>query len=328
MVRFVVDPTTEEEVIASLGIPELTFFDELAYTGTAAGGLVAHACMAVATGDGQQRTALSCDEREVWGSGMGLGRLPGVGGRGRRRSWSLSASWYRANSWQCMPGRHMYEYGTTSAQFGAISVACRKHANMNPRAIMYGRPMTIEDHQNSRMIYDPFHLLDCCLETDGGAAIVISSAERAQDMRQRPVYVSAVAQSLVPPILENGPISQTVAAVSGPRLFDIAGITPQDIDAAQIYDHFSALVLFALEDYGFCAKGEGGAFVEGGRIEIGGELPINTAGGHLSEAYVHTVNHIIEGVRQLRGCSTAQVPDAEFVLVDTGEGVGAMILRR
>ena len=147
-------------------------------------------------------------------------------------------------------------------------------------------------------------------------------------MRQRPVYVSAVAQSLVPPILENGPISQTVAAVSGPRLFDIAGITPQDIDAAQIYDHFSALVLFALEDYGFCAKGEGGSFVEGGRIEIGGELPINTAGGHLSEAYVHTVNHIIEGVRQLRGCSTAQVPDAEFVLVDTGEGVGAMILRR
>ena len=102
--------------------------------------------------------------------------------------------------------RHMYEYGTTSAQFGAISVACRKHANMNPRAIMYGRPMTIEDHQNSRMIYDPFHLFDCCLETDGGAAIVISSAERAKDMRQRPVYVSAVAQSLVPPILENAPI--------------------------------------------------------------------------------------------------------------------------
>ena len=108
----------------------------------------------------------------------------------------------------------------------------------------------------------------------------------------------------------------------------MAGITPQDIDVAQIYDHFSALVLFAIEDYGFCPKGEGGPFVEGGRIEIGGELPINTAGGHLSEAYVHTVNHIIEGVRQLRGASTAQVPDAEHVLVDTGEGVGAMVLRR
>ena len=327
MVRFVVDPTPEEEVIASLGIPELTFFDELAYTGTAAGGLVAHACMAVASGLANNvllYRAMNGRSGKRYGSGAITGR------RGQGQSAFMEPFGLLVPGQQlAMYARcHMYEYGTTSAHFGAISVACRKHANMNPRAIMYGRPMTIEDHQNSRMIYDPFHLFDCCLETDGGAAIVISSAERAKDMRQRPVYVSAVAQSLVPPIIENGPISQTVAAKAGPRLFDMAGITPQDIDVAQIYDHFSALVLFAIEDYGFCPKGEGGPFVEGGRIEIGGELPINTAGGHLSEAYVHTVNHIIEGVRQLRGASTAQVPDAEHVLVDTGEGVGAMILRR
>jgi len=327
MVRFVVDPTTEEEVIASLGISELTFYDELAYTGTASGGLVAHACMAVATGMANNVLLYRAMNGRS-GRRYGAGAITGRRGQGQAAFMEPFGLLVPGQQLAMCARRHMYEYGTTSLQFGAIAVACRKHANMNPRAIMYGRPMSLEDHQNSRMIYDPFHLFDCCVETDGGAAIIITSAEKAKDLPHKPVYISAVTQSLVPPILETGAVSETVARRSGSRLFNMAGMTPSDIDVAQIYDHFSAFVLFALEDYGFCAKGEGGPFVENGRIEIGGALPVNTAGGHLSEAYVHSVNHIIEGVRQLRGTSTAQVNNAEAVLVDTGEGVGAMILRR
>ncbi len=223
--------------------------------------------------------------------------------------------------------RRMHEYGTTSRQFGAVAVACRKHANMNPMALMYGRTLTIEDHQSSRMIYHPFRLYDCCLETDGGAAIVITSAERAGDSRHRPAYIMAAVQSLSPQLENRWSVTETATRRSAGRLFEMAGVTPRDIDVAQIYDHFSAMVIFTLEDLGLCKRGEGGPFVEEGGIEIGGELPVNTAGGHLSEAYVHAVNHIIEGVRQIRGVSTAQVPDAELALVDS-DGLGTLILRR
>lgn len=327
MVRFAVDPTSEEELIASLGIPELTFYDELGYTGTASGGLVAHAAMAISCGMATNVLLYRAMNGRS-GRRYGAGAVTGRRGQGQSAFMEPFGLLVPGQQLAMYARRHMHEYGTTSSQFGAVAVACRKHANLNPRAIMYGRPLTIEDHQNSRMIYDPFHLYDCCLETDGGAAILITSAERARDLRHPPAYIMAATQSLVPPILETGSVSQTVAVRTAPRLFQMAGITPGDIDVVQIYDHFTALVVFALEDYGFCSKGEGGPFVEGGRIEIGGELPVNTAGGHLSEAYVHAVNHIIEGVRQVRGTATAQVSGAEHVLVDTGEGVGALILRR
>ena len=327
IVRFVVDSTPEEEVMASLGIQELTFYDELAYAGTAAAGLVAHAAMAIVCGMATNVLLYRAMNGRS-GPRYGAGAVTGRRGQGQSAFLEPFGMLVPGQMLAMYARRHMHEYGTTSRQFGAVAVACRKHANMNPRAVMYGRPLTIEDHQSSRMIYDPFRLYDCCLETDGGAAIVITSADRARNMRHRPIYILAAAQSLVPPILERAPLTATVATRTAPRLFDMAGITPQDIDVAQIYDHFSALVIFAMEDYGFCKKGEGGPFVEEGRIEIGGQLPVNTAGGHLSEGYMHAVNHIIEGVRQLRGTSTGQVPDAELALVDSGEGVGALILRR
>lgn len=327
IVRFAVDSTTEEEMIASLGISELTFYDELGYAGSAGGGLVTHAVMAVATGMAKNVLLYRAMNGRS-GRRYGAGQVTGRRGQGQ----SAFAEPYGL----LVPGqllamyarRHMHEYGTTSAQFGAVAVACRRHANMNPRAVMHDRLLTLEDHQNSRIIHAPFHLFDCCLETDGGAAIVVTSAERAKDLRHPPAYVMAAAQTLVPPIWERGVLSQTSAPLTAPRLFDMAGVSPKDIDVAQIYDHFTAPVIFALEGYGFCKMGEGGPFVEDGRIEIGGDLPVNTSGGHLSEAYVHGVNHMVEGVRQLRRASTAQVPDAELALVDASEGVGALILRR
>jgi acetyl-CoA acetyltransferase len=215
----------------------------------------------------------------------------------------------------------MHQYGTTSRQFGAVAVACRKHANRNPDAIMYRQPMTLEDHQASRMIADPLRLLDCCLECDGAGAIVITSAERAKSMPHPPAYILAGAMGTGPHQASHRPYAYLNMAefpetrYVARQLFGMAGVTPQDIDVAQIYEHFSVAVIIALEDLGFCKKGEGGPFVEGGRIEIGGEIPVNTSGGNLSEVYIHGITHIMEGVRQIRGTSTAQVLGAELSLV-------------
>ena len=231
--------------------------------------------------------------------------------------------------------RHMYEYGTTSRHFGAIAVACRKHAMLNPKAFMR-KPMTIEDHQNSRMIVDPFHLLDCSLETDGAGAYVVTSAEKAKSLRQRPVYIMGVAEGHPDnptSVTEQQPMTVLQGEIyAAKRAFAMAEITPKDVDAAELYDGFTWIAFCQLEDIGFCKKGDGGSFVEGGRIELGGELPINTHGGLLSEAHVTGVNHVIEAVRQLRGdCGERQVKDAEIILVsgcgDFGEGSIA-ILRR
>ena len=179
---------------------------------------------------------------------------------------------------------------------------------------------------NSRMIFDPLRLYDCCREVDGAVAVVLTSAERARSLRRRPVYVVSVAQGL--PGAMQPSYTESMAKHTAPELFRRAGLSPQDIDVAEIYDHFTPMVLYALEDYGFCAKGEGGPFVEGGRIELGGQLPVNTSGGHLSEAYLQGMNHLVEAVRQLRGDSAAQVPKAELALVDSGTGLGSLILRR
>jgi acetyl-CoA acetyltransferase len=232
--------------------------------------------------------------------------------------------------------RHMHEYGTTSRQFGAISVAARKHAQRNPRAVMYGRPITLEDHQNSRMIADPYRLLDCCLENDGAAAVLLASAERARDLQQRPVYLMGTAMGANP--REASPFGGSAAYATSNQethareLYARAGVGPEDIDVAQIYENFTGQVLMSIEDHGFCARGEGGPFVEGGRIEWpDGELPVNTSGGNLAEAYIHGFELVNEAARQMRGTSTCQVDGAEVALVASGPGVeptSDLILRR
>lgn len=233
--------------------------------------------------------------------------------------------------------RHMHEFGTKQEHFGQIAVTCRKHAAMNPHAIMR-TPITLEDYHNSRWITTPFHLFDCCLESDGGAACIVTSADRARTMKNRPVYLmGAVGNAWGPGAGDDASDPVGYASLAGKygarHLWEMAGVGPQDMDFAQIYDCFTYTLLTQLEDYGFCRKGEGGPFVEGGhRIEIGGELPVNTSGGQLSEAYVRTMGLINEAVRQLRGDfadTPRQVRDAEMGLVTSAPHPGsALVLRR
>ncbi len=232
--------------------------------------------------------------------------------------------------------RHMHLYGTTSEQLGHIAVTFREHASRNPRAVMGQRPLTLEDHQASPMIADPHRLFDCCLESDGACAVVVTTAERARDAARKPVEVLASEQG-APQGYAFGPFTnanipdELYATGAGEemacRLYGKAGLGPRDVDVAQIYDHFTGAVLMQLEDYGFCKRGEGGPFVESGALAWkGGSLPTNTHGGSLSEAYIHGLNHVVEGVRALRGESTSPVDGANVCLVTSAACVPSSAL--
>lgn len=216
--------------------------------------------------------------------------------------------------------RHMHLYGTTSRQLGTIAVAMRKHASMNPNAQMHD-PITLEDYFASPLFADPFRLLDCSLVSDGGGAVVVTSAEMARGLGKAPIYILGLGQhnfahSYFGPLEVITPFKK-----AGDAAYRMAGVSPHDINVAQIYDCFTYSVLVQLEDLGFCKKGEGGPFVEEGRIELGGELPVNTHGGLLSQAHLCGMLHITEGVHQLRGESgERQVKHAEVALV-TGLGI-------
>ena len=212
--------------------------------------------------------------------------------------------------------RHMYEYGTTSADFGAIAVACRKHASLNPNAT-FRTPITLEEHQESRYIAEPFHLLDCCPVTDAAGALIVTSAERAAHLAQKPVYILGVGQGFTHSDLPwADPMTTGAMKQASDRAYAMAGLQPQDVDLAELYDCFTYVVLLTLEDYGFCEKGEGGAFVRDGRIELGGELPVNTGGGLLSQGHASGSLLITEAGIQLRGQAGArQVAGAKTAIV-------------
>ena len=218
--------------------------------------------------------------------------------------------------------RHMYEYGTTPEQLAAIAVATRKNAGRNPRATMR-EPISVDDVLASRMVADPLHLLDCCLRTDGGGALVLTTAARARDLRKPPVFVigmggaaSHLSLSQMPDLTESPAVRSAAAA------FAEAGIQPSDVDVLQLYDAFTIMVLLTLEALGFCAKGEGGAFVEDGKLAFDGALPTNTDGGGLSSNHpgMRGIFLLIEATRQLRGESTAQVPDARIAVCNATGG--------
>ena len=221
-----------------------------------------------------------------------------------------------------MARAHMLKYGTTTEQFGQVAVQQRANAVLNPRALSR-RPITLADHAASRWVVEPFRLLDCCLETDAACAVVVTSAERARDLRRPAVSISAAAWGGGHTFLNEGrrDLTATGAAALAPRLYAMAGIGPADIDLAELYDCFTYSVLVQLEDYGFCAKGEGGPFVASGATALGGALPVNTHGGFLSEGYVHGINHLAEAVQQLRGeAGERQVPGAEVALSTSQPG--------
>ena len=221
--------------------------------------------------------------------------------------------------------RHMHKYGTTSEQLAEVAVASRQWAMHNPRALLR-EPITTADVVRSPLVASPFHKLDCCLMTDGGGAVVITSTERARDLRKPPVYVIGSGFSATHlTVNQMDDLTVTGAVTSGRRAFARAGLKPNDIDLLQIYDSFTFSVVVALEDLGFCEKGEGGHFVENGRLGPGGELPTNTSGGGLSYTHPGALGLflIIEAVRQLRGeCADRQVPDAQLALV---HGIGGWL---
>ena len=230
--------------------------------------------------------------------------------------------------------RYMHETGATSRDFAEVALATRKHAVNNPKAFFYGKPLTLEEHQNARRIVDPLRLYDCCQETDGATACVVTSLPRAKDLPHKPAVIRGVAQaagadqevmtSFYRPNISVLPEMDLVAK----QVFSQSGLGPSDIDAAVIYDAFTPIVLWQLESFGFCKPGEAKDFVKDGALEVGGRLPTNTHGGQLSEAYIHGMNGVNEGVRLIRGTSTNQPEKNDHVLVTAGVGVptSAMVL--
>jgi len=324
MVTFTMDANDEIQIARSIGIPELEFFSRIHHGGGAACATVQQAAMAIETGIAE---VVVCYRAFNERSGFRFGRA-------NRYSPEMEYGWYfpfglvTPAAWVAMHAqRYMHEFGVTSEDFGRVSVADRKHAANNPKAWFYEKPITLEDHQRSPWIVEPLHLLDCCQESDGGVAIVVTSPERAKDLRHTPAHIAAAAQgawwdqesmtSYYRDEINGLPEMGLVAR----QLWEQSKLEPKDIQTAILYDHFTPFVLIQLEELGFCAKGEAKDFIRDGNIELGGGLPLNTHGGQLGEAYIHGMNGIAEAVRQIRGTSVNQVERVEHVVVTAGTGV-------
>jgi acetyl-CoA acetyltransferase len=325
IVRCDMDLVRHNDLADALGIDNLTYWSEVGPGGVAPCAMVGQAVGAILSG--QATTVLvfrQLNGRSGRRYGLSPQSSPQVGGDGSYEEYFAPYGLLTAGQiFGLMARRHMLDFGTAESDLGHIAIACRDRANANPRAQMYGRPLTMDDYLAARMISRPLRLFDFCLETDGACAVVVTSTARARDLRQPPVLIRAVAQAGIPnpqsgtmfPVLMRDVITELPARAVAETLYRRAGLGPDDIDVAQIYDCFTITVLMQLEDWGFCKKGEGGPFVASGEIDLTGSIPINTGGGHLSEGYIHGMNHILEGVRQIRGESTSQVPGAEVSLV-------------
>ncbi|WP_019633147.1 lipid-transfer protein [Actinomadura atramentaria] len=328
LVTFTADANSEIAVQRELGIPALRFFSRVDYGGGAACGTVAHAAMAVATG---QADVVVCYRAFNERSGHRFGQASPsqrADSTGLEFSWHLPFGFATPAAWVAMHARrYMHEYGATSEDFGRVAVAMRAHAATNPRAWFHGRPITLEEHQASRWIVDPLHLLDCCQESDGAVAIVVTSAERARDLPHPPAVIRAAAQGTGPDqMMMFGYYTGDLAALPamrtvGDALWRQSGLTPADVRTAILYDHFTPFVLIQLEELGFCGRGEAADFVRERGIGLAGALPLNPHGGQLGEAYIHGMNGIAEAVRQVRGTAANQVDGVEHVLVTAGTGV-------
>lgn len=301
----------------ALGLQNLKLLNHMNAAGSTDGAMVQFAVLAVVTGMASVVACVFADASLSPGKpagaayaqfgGEGLDALPGAYGIfGDTPHYAMAAQ------------RHMALFGTRSEQLGAIAVAQRQWAVMNPRAQMR-KPITIADHQASRWIVEPLHLLDCCLVSNGGVAVIVTSAERARSLKQPPVHVLGWGQGH-PGDTEDKHV-RTGAAISGPAAMRMAGITPADVDVCELYDCFTYAVLVTLEDYGLCAKGEGGPFVEDGKLGPGGSLPTNTGGGQLSSYYMWGMTPISEAVMQARGqAGERQVAKRDIILVSGNGG--------
>ncbi|GAB3627921.1 DitF protein [Pandoraea terrae] len=325
-----VDKVPEYEVARLLGAKDVKFFSQIPHGGGAACGPVMHAAMAVATGVAKTVVVYRAMNERSWyrfGTGSyGFGSTPLFDNV--NYGWYMPHGFHTPAAWVGMfARRYMHTYGATSEDFGRVSVAVRDFAATNPAAFFYGKPITLEEHQKSRWICEPLRLLDCCQESDGAVAMVITSSERARDLKQKPVIIKGAAQGI-----SEGQQSMTSfyrdditglpeMGLVATQLWGQSGLSPADIQTAVIYDHFTPFVLPQLEAFGFVARGEAKDFIRAGHHARGGKLPINTHGGQLGEAYIHGMNGIAEAVRQVRGSAVNQVADVHNVLVTAGTGV-------
>jgi acetyl-CoA acetyltransferase len=328
MVTFTLDSSDEFRLMTALGIDELNYWSRTPHGGAGAHTTVQHAALAVAAGAAEAVLVYRAfNER----SGRRFGQP-------NKRETPLGWNWYLpfgldtpAKIYAFSFQRYMRRYGVTNEDFGRYTVVARSHAATNPRAWFYERPATLAEHQSSRWIVEPvIRLLDCCQESDGGVAMVVTSAERAADLAQPPVHIAAAADVH----LDDGPVMfdyyrDDLAVLPGTealgrRLFGAAGMAPGDIDAAMLYENFSPIVFQQLEALGFVGPGEARGFIADGHIGLDGSLPVNTHGGLLGEAYIHGLNNILEATRQIRGSAANQVDGVARVL--TAGGHSGMIL--
>ncbi|MFF5991278.1 thiolase C-terminal domain-containing protein [Prauserella flavalba] len=326
-------------IAESLGIADLTYWGQTGPGGSGPCAMVGQAVAAILSG---QATTVLVYRALNGRSGRRFGQgtpdpAARVGGQGGYEEFFAPYGLVTPGQFfALLAQRHMATYGTRHEALGHIAVACREAANRNPAAQMHDRVLTLEECAIARPISLPLRLFDFCLETDGACAVIVTAAERAADSPHPAVLVRAVTQSTGPrvqpgvmyPMLQRPDVTVTPSATAARTLFSRAGLGPSDVDVAQFYDCFTITVLLQLEDFGFCAKGEGGPFAESGALRRGGSLPSNTAGGNMSEGYVHGMNHVLEGVRQLRGTSTSQVEGAEVSLVTSAPppGTSALLL--
>ncbi|MEV5711828.1 acetyl-CoA acetyltransferase [Actinoallomurus sp. NPDC052274] len=326
------DSTPPWVVAPALGIPEVNWYLDQFGGGSVSHAVIGQAAMAVATGVARTvvcyRAINARSEFRMGGTGRGVAPVFDA-------QYQAPYGYFAPPQQFAMFTRaHMIKYGTTHEQLGSIAVGQRANAVKNPRALKRD-PITIEDYLASRWIAEPLRLLDCCLETDGACAVVVTSAERARDLAAPPVLISGAVWGGGDSFFsgQGGDFTVSEAARIAPRLYATAGVGPEDIDVAELYDCFTYSVLVQLEDYGFCAKGEGGPYAASGATRLDGPLPVNTHGGFLSEGYVHGINHIAEAVAQLRGTAGDRQVSGAQVALSTAQpgyvlaGTSALILR-
>jgi acetyl-CoA acetyltransferase len=320
-------------VAHALGISDVRYHLDLFGGGSTSASVVGSAAMAVATGMAE---CVVCWRAVNARSGFRMG------GTGRAAPDTVEFQYQAPYGFATPPQQfamatraYLDAHGVTAEDLGRVAITQRRHAVANERALMR-TPLTMQEYLASRWVVEPLRLFDCCLETDAAVALVVTSAERAADLAHAPVLVSGAAWGSGHTLYSNrrADLTTTAAAEMAPRLYAMAGVGPDEIDVAELYDAFTPLVLLQLEDYGFCKKGEAAGLVADGVTALGGALPVNTHGGHLSEGYVHGLNHVAEAVAQLRGeCGERQVRGAEVAL-STGQpgyvagSTSAVILRR
>ena len=329
MCTYTMDNNPESDVHRFIGGRELTFFSRIDYGGGGACAPLMQAAMAIATGAANVVVCYrAMNERSWYRYGAGANPPQSQTFLPTHYSWYTPAG---INTNAAFVGiaarRYMHEYGSTSEDYGRISVAARDFAATNPNAFFYQRPITLDDHQSSRFIAEPLHLLDCCQESDGAVALVVTSTERARQLRRDPVTVVAAAQGSpagqhrMTSFYRDNIAQLPEMALVARQLYAQSGLGPADFQSAILYDQFTPYVLTQIEEFGFCGRGEAKDFVRSGAHARGGQLPINPNGGQLGEAYIHGMNGIAEAVRQIRGVAVNQIADVEHMLVSAGAGL-------